>query len=107
MSASSPTIATCRPPGPAGLPLLGSLLEARRDPLRFVLRLAHEFGDSARYRLGLYPGYLITHPEYIQHVLQLNHQNCTYQMLKPVFGEGLLTSDGQHWLRERRLIQPG
>jgi cytochrome P450 len=100
-----------QPPGPKGMPLIGNLLEARRDPLRFVLRLAHEYGDIARYRLGIFTGFLINHPDYIRHVLQLNHrnyskQNYTYQMLKPVLGEGLLTSDGQHWLRERRLIQP-
>ena len=100
-----------RPPGPKGIPLIGNLLEARRDPLRFVLNLARDYGDVARYRLGIYTGYLVNHPDYIQHVLQLNHQNYskenyTYQMLRPVLGKGLLTSDGPHWLRQRRLIQP-
>jgi cytochrome P450 len=100
-----------QPRGPKGWPLIGNLLEARRDPLQFVSKLAYEYGDIARYRLGIYTGYLINHPDYIQYVLQLNHRNYskknyTYQMLKPVLGEGLLTSDGPHWLRERRLIQP-
>jgi cytochrome P450 len=41
----------------------------------------------------------------------IDHQNYSkdntnYRMLKPVLGEGLLTSDGEHWLRQRRLIQP-
>lgn len=100
-----------RPSGPPGMPVIGNLLAARRDPLAFLLRLSRDYGDIARYRLGYYTGYLVNHPDYIRHVLQLNHrnynkQNFTYRMLKPVLGEGLLTSDGAHWLRERRLIQP-
>jgi cytochrome P450 len=100
-----------RPPSPPGLPLLGSLLAARRDPLGFLLSLARDYGDITYYRIGIYTGYLVVHPDYIRHILQLNHQNYSkenydYEMLKPVLGEGLLTSNGDHWLRQRRLIQP-
>lgn len=100
-----------RPIAPQGWPLLGSMVEARRDPLAFTLRLAREFGAVARFHLGPYKGYLVSHPEGVRHVLQANHgnydkRNYDYDMLRPFLGEGLLTSDGAEWLRERRLIQP-
>jgi cytochrome P450 len=106
-----PAAQGARPPGPPGPPVLGNLLQARRDPLQFVLDLSRNYGDLAYFRIGTYAGYLANHPDHIQQVLQLDHQNYSkdntnYRMLKPVLGEGLLTSDGEHWLRQRRLIQP-
>ncbi len=100
-----------RPPGPRGIPFWGSLHRARQDPLRFALNLTRNYGDIIYFRIGIYTGYLLNHPDYFQHVLQTNHrnyskQNYNYKKLKPVLGEGLITSDGDHWLRERRLIQP-
>lgn len=99
------------PIGPRGWPLLGSMLEARRDPLAFTLRLAREYGDVARFHLGPYKGYLVSDPEGVRRVLQANHrnydkQNYDYEMLRLFVGEGLLTADGQHWLEQRRLMQP-
>jgi cytochrome P450 len=90
---------------------LGSLFEVQRDPLQFLLSLTRKYGDVVRFRVGIYDGYLVNHPDYVQYVLQQNHQNYNkenydYQMLKPVLGEGLVTSSGDHWLRQRRLIQP-
>lgn len=105
------TTTSGQPPGPAGIPLLGSLLQARRDPLRFVRDLTREYGDIAYFRIGIYTGYLLNHPDFFQHVLVSNHrnynkENYNYKMLKPVLGEGLITADGDHWLHQRRLIQP-
>ncbi len=99
------------PTGPTGWPLLGSMIEARRDPLAFTLRLAREHDDVAGFHLGPYKGYLVSHPEGVRHVLQANHRNYDkhnydYEMLRPFLGDGLLTSDGEQWLKERRLIQP-
>lgn len=100
-----------RPPGPKGLPLVGSLFDARDDPLGFMMNLVRSYGDIAYYRIGPYTGYLVTHPDDVQHVLQSNHRNYSkenynYERLKSVLGEGLITSNGDHWRRERRLIQP-
>jgi cytochrome P450 len=100
-----------RPPGPAGIPLLGSLLEAQRDPLHFVLHMARTYGDIAYFSIGPYSGYHLNHPDYIQHVLQLNHTNYNkvnynFKILKVGLGESVLTSSGEKWLQQRRLIQP-
>ncbi|MEJ2348986.1 MAG: cytochrome P450 [Anaerolineales bacterium] len=100
-----------RPPSLDGLPLIGNLLEARRDPLRFVLKMAAVPSNLVHYRIGPYTGYLINHPDDIQYILRKNFQNYSkenydYKVLKPVLGEGLLTASGDHWRRQRRVIQP-
>jgi cytochrome P450 len=99
------------PPGPSGQPFLGSLLQARRDPLQFTLDLCRDYGDIVRFRIGMYYGYLINHPEYYRHVLITNQknydkQNYNYRKLRPVLGEGLITADGAQWRRIRCVIQP-
>jgi cytochrome P450 len=99
------------PPGPPGHFLLGHLPEIRRGPLQFLERLARECGDIAKFRFLNNEGYLLNHPDYIRHVLVENNRNYNkqsfdYQILKPIVGNGLLTSDGDFWLRQRRLIQP-
>lgn len=98
-------------PGPAGFPLIGNLIEARRDTLQFVLDLSRNYGPIARYRIGGFTGYSLHDPKLIGEVLQANphtfsKDNLNYNMLKPVLGEGLLTSDGDEWLRQRRMVQP-
>jgi len=99
------------PPGPKGLPLLGSLFEARRNPLGFALDLTRKHGDLVHFRIGYYTGYLLNHPDYFDRVLHQNQdnydkRNYNYRKLKPVLGEGLITAEGEHWRRHRRLIQP-
>ncbi len=99
------------PPGPAGLPFLGHLLRARKDPLRFAMELTREYGDISSFRIGPYKGYLLNHPDYFHHVLKAHHrnynkENYNYKKLKPVLGEGLITAEGEQWLHHRRLMQP-
>ena len=99
------------PPGPRGHFLLGSMAEVQTDVMGFLQGLAQQYGDVARFRFAWFSGYLVSHPDAIQRVLQENNRNYSkrtfaYQMLKPLVGEGLLTSDGATWLRQRRLIQP-
>lgn len=98
-------------PGP---PLYRAPRELRafgRDPLEFLARMQREFGDIVRLNLVLLRMYLVVHPEHVKQVLQERHTNYNkdtfdWRMLKPVVGEGLLTSDGPTWLRQRRLMQP-
>ena len=100
-----------RIPGPSGLPLLGNMHQLLHDNLGFVVQMAHEYGDVVRYRLGPMPIYQINSPEGVQHILQDNNQNYSKDSLnfgsvKKVFGNGLLSSHGEFWLRQRRLMQP-
>lgn len=98
------------PPGPKGLPAVGSLFDYFRDMLGFLLRTAQAYGDIAYFKLGSRQVYLLSHPDHIKDVLVTNNRNFrksrALQRSKIVLGEGLLTSEGETHLRERRIIQP-
>jgi cytochrome P450 len=108
--ASSPSSAPF-PPGPRGEPLLGNLRALRKDPLAFFPAQVREYGDVVRIRVG--PRYvtLLAHPDHVRHVLQDNARNYNKQtrgfaVIRELLGQGLLTSEGDFWLRQRRLAQP-
>lgn len=98
------------PPGPGGVPFLGMLPAMRRDPLRVFMDAAVRFGDVAFLKIGSRRGYLITNPHDVRHVLQDNARNYQksplYAKLRTSLGDGLLTSEGAFWLRQRRIAQP-
>jgi cytochrome P450 len=91
-----------------GLPGVGDLFEMRRDPLGYLARVA-PLGDVVRMRFGR-SVYLLNHPDHARRVLHENHVNYRksffYARMKPLVGEGLLTSEGSDWKRKRRLAQP-
>jgi cytochrome P450 len=78
--------------------------------LGFFERCAREYGDVVSVRLGPRRVFLVNHPEAVEHVLATASRNFrhTYirRLLRPLLGEGLLTSEGDFWLRQRRLVQP-
>lgn len=96
-------------PGPRGRRLLGSLLEVRRDRLRFVMQATREYGDLICFRMGPKRLYLLNHPAYARHVLQDNLTNYCKGLglaeAEPLLGKGLLTSEGDLWASQRRLLQ--
>ncbi len=99
------------PPGPRGYPVLGLLHKAWQNPPEFFLNAALQYGRVVCLRLGFHRAYLISHPEHIKHVLQDNFLNYVkspprIEKIKPLFGEGLTTSEGEAWRRQRHLIQP-
>ncbi len=98
--------------GPDLRALLRDLPTLRDDPLGFFVDLERRYGPVARLPFG--PGrfaFLLSDPGAIQHVLQDQARRYTkrtfqYTTLSLVTGQGLLTSDGPVWLRQRRLMQP-
>jgi len=98
------------PPGPRGWPVLGMLPAIRRDPVGVFMRGALRFGDVVYFRIGPRRGYLLTNPEDVRHVLQDNarnyHKSPLYDKLRLFLGNGLLTSEDDLWLRQRRIAQP-
>jgi cytochrome P450 len=98
------------PPGPKGLPLVGITAELVKDPLGFFYEAFQQYGDIVYFHVGNRQFYMLNHPDDVQHVLQGNHRNfhkaSTYEKLRPLLGNGLVTSEGAYWLRQRRLIQP-
>jgi cytochrome P450 len=109
-STFAPEISQGLPPGPQGNFLLGSIVEVSRDWLGFYQHCADQYGDVVRVRLAHVPVYLVVHPRDIETVLITNAANFTksadYRALARVLGNGLLTSEGHFWQRQRGLIQP-
>lgn len=98
------------PPGPKGHFLLGSLREIRRDELDYLNRIVRQYGDVVYVRVVNQSCYVLSHPRDIEYVLMGNYANFKKSVFlresRALFGEGLLTSDGGFWLRQRRMLQP-
>jgi cytochrome P450 len=80
------------------------------DPLGYFTGIVREYGDVVGLRVFNFRILLINHPNDIEDVL-VNHprkfiKGRVLQANKRVFGKGLLTSEGDFWLRQRRLAQP-
>jgi cytochrome P450 len=93
-----------------GLPLLGSLPQFRRNPPEFLRTLARDHGDLVHFNLGPQQVYLVSNPEWIKDILVTHQTNFAksrfLERAKVLLGEGLLTSEGDHHRRQRRLVQP-
>lgn len=102
-------------PGPAGLPVLGSMLDLRRDSLATFLNAQRKHGDVVRLEAGP-PGlrsvfHAVFAPEGAQQILASQAANFRkdhplYEEVRQSFGNGLLTSQDADYLRQRRLVQP-
>ena len=81
-----------------------------RDPLGFVVQELPRSGDLFRIRLLHRTIHVSTNLEVIRHVLQVNHRNYKkgplFRHLSLFLGQGLLTSEGDLWRRQRQLVQP-
>lgn len=100
-----------RPPGPKGQFLLGSLLPFARDPGNFLLEIARQYGDVVYMRVLHNHYYLLNNPDDIREVLvnqadKFRKSQLDYDILSRFLGNGLLTSEGSHHRRQRRLAQP-
>lgn len=99
------------PPGPPRRVLLGNLPEFAADLLGFFTACAREHGGVASMRVAGRTAYLLTDPEAVEQVLVGQQRNFVkhsffWRHVRAVFGDGLLTSEGDAWLSQRRMIQP-
>jgi len=98
------------PPGPRGHWLQGHLPQFRGDRLEFMARCVREYGDVVGLRFGHRRVYLVNHPDLLEEILvtQSRHfiKNFALRINPLVFGKGLLVSEQEFWLKQRRLIQP-
>lgn len=98
-------------PGPSAAQAPRLLAALSKDPLAVGIELNRRYGDLVR--VPLLPGhalYLLCHPDHAEHVFVSRQGNYlkanTYRPLRVFLGEGLVTSEGSLWERQRRLIQP-
>jgi len=98
------------PPGPGGSTFAFLFGDRRRDPLAFFTKLARDYGDVSQLKLFDFRTLFINHPNDIEDMLVNKARKFEKgRVLKAnmrLFGEGLLTSEGDFWLRQRRLVQP-
>ena len=98
------------PPGPRPLPIVGNILDFRRDQLGYLQELQRQFGKMATIYIGKTPVVLLFRPEHVRYVLTENPRNFTSREvaegLRQLIGDGLLTIDGEAHRQQRRLVQP-
>jgi cytochrome P450 len=99
------------PPGPTGKLITGVMPEFNRDSLAFITR-CRDYGDVVRMRFFYLRVYFLYNPDDIEWVLSTNAKNfikartLRTPFFKRLVGNGLLTSEGDTWRRQRRLAQP-
>lgn len=98
------------PPSPKTQPFIGHLKGFKTDPIQFMLDAAENQGDLVLFKLLNKKIYFLNHPDYVKHILQSNHKNYHkspgYKHLRHLGGMGIFTSDGEQWLKQRKLYQP-
>ena len=99
------------PAPPFTAPLLGHVPAMRGGRLDYMMRLALDHGDVVRLELPMITAHLVSHPDLVQRILVDEHRTFTketrgYDNLRIFLGNGLVTSEGELWLRQRRIAQP-
>ena len=100
---------------PVGYSLFQTTLKSKEflnNPIRFISKSMEAFSGTYSASLGINRKLIITQsPDFINYILKENHRNYNKSELATerevkFFGKGLLFSNGDYWLRQRRLIQP-
>ncbi|MEU5262353.1 cytochrome P450 [Amycolatopsis sp. NPDC021455] len=103
-------VARTAPPGPPRRATIRLLKQLFTDRLALMGDSAEDYGDVVRIAIGPKAMYLVNHPDLAKHVLADNaanyHKGIGLQEARRALGDGLLTSDGETWRRQRRTIQP-
>jgi cytochrome P450 len=110
MSIAVPVTHSGLPPGPKGTLLGGNVRQFRAGLLSFLLETAREYGPLASFRVGPGRVFLASGHDLIEQVLVTDAKHYIKHFgaraFKPVLGNGLVTSEGAFWHRQRKLIQP-
>jgi len=98
------------PPGPKARFPFQFFLEVARNPLAMMIAMSRDYGDIAHYKIGPQHLFFFNHPDLIRDVLVTNqkifHKSRGLERAKRLLGNGLLTSEDEFHLRQRRLAQP-
>ena len=108
--ATTPSAVLREIPGPRGRLFLGVMPEMVGDMLGLFTRTAREYGGIAQFKLLNKSYLLVTNPDYVKYILQDNYKNYirgrSVETGRVLLGNGLPLTDGDFWLRERRMLQP-
>lgn len=100
-----------QPPGLWRRPGYLNMLVRQRNPAEFYLKLARSYGDIVYFRFGPIDSYLVSHPDFIRDIFitegrKFGRPVGAKLLGKLLLGNGLLTSEGEFHLRQRRMMQP-
>jgi cytochrome P450 len=105
-----PAAPTPVPRGPRGLALLRAQLRIQRDPLGALREVTARWGPFVRLDWGPLVFWLANDPDAIKHILVDNakayRKSRNYDGLRLALGQGLVTSEGELWRRQRKLVAP-
>lgn len=98
------------PPGPKGT-LIGGCIDKFGDGLLdFLLEMARDYGPLASARVGPKRIFLASDPALIEQVLVRDAKyyvkHFGARAFRPALGNGLVTSEGAYWQRQRKVVQP-
>jgi cytochrome P450 len=98
------------PPRPPGHPVWGNLATFRGAIHENLLSSQRAYGDVLRFQIGPKTIVVVTHPDSVEHIVYDNWKNYDQgsgmKETKALLGDGLLTSSGALWRRQRSLVQP-
>lgn len=98
------------PPGPKLILGLGLLAELQNDPITLISRLTASYGDTVYFEALGRKFYLFNNPDCVQQILVARqhsfHKGPALDRVRELVGDGLLTSEDELHLRQRRMIQP-
>ena len=96
--------------GPRGGLLFGNLHDFAESPLDFLTESARRYGRVVPLRFGRKRALLLNDPALIEHVMVTRRTSFVkagpLRAQRRLFGNGLLTNEGESWLRQRRMAQP-
>jgi len=97
-----------RPQGPPGTYGVRNTLRFASNPLSWLRATADEYGDLVSMRVLGRPWVLVSHPDDIERVLvkdaRIMKRDDGMEIVRRVLGQGLLTSEGDLWKRQRKLM---
>ena len=97
-------------PGPGLFRYLQTQREFMTDQVEFARSMQRRYGDVSTCYLGSYKTWFICRPDLIEEVLLKKHdafhKDAITQGLDKLLGQGLLTSEGEYWRRQRKLAAP-
>ncbi len=96
--------------GPNKGGVLGDIREYMGDPWAFVNDCHEKYGHRVKLRMLHQRAFLISHADDIMAILQEKPDSFvkgrTFKKLKLLLGEGLITSEGENWKKQNRLMRP-